>query len=60
MKQLERWYDIDVVYEGSEKVHLNGTFSRNMPLSKILDIFESTKLVHFKIEGRTLTVTVTP
>lgn len=56
MKQLERWYDIDVVYEkGIPDIHFGGGMSKNIPLSDLLMILEKSK-VHFHIEGRKLTV----
>ncbi|UYQ94460.1 DUF4974 domain-containing protein [Chitinophaga horti] len=57
MKQLDRWYDLEVVYEkGAVKERFNGTISREVPLSKVLELFELTGLVHFKINGKTITV----
>lgn len=57
MKQLARWYDIEVVYSGkvSDEEFL-GTMSRNKNISEILYVLESTKRVHFKLEGRRITV----
>lgn len=56
MKQLERWYDIEVVYEkGIPDIHFGGGMSKNIPLSDLLMILEKSK-VHFHIEGRKLTV----
>lgn len=56
MRQVERWYDVEVVYEGSipEKKFV-GTISRNIPLSKFLDILSYTG-VNFRIEGRKIFV----
>jgi hypothetical protein len=56
MKQLERWYDIDVVFEGKIPLtHFGGEVSRSSNLSQVLKILE-TSGVHFEIEGRKLTV----
>lgn len=58
MKQLSRWYDIDVIYEGNPvKEDFNGTIPRNVPVSKVLELLELTGLVHFKIEGKRIIVT---
>ncbi|WP_295125617.1 FecR family protein [uncultured Chitinophaga sp.] len=58
MKQLARWYNIEVVYEnGPVKEYFNGTIPRNAPLSQVLELLELTELVHFKIEGNKVTVT---
>jgi transmembrane sensor len=58
MKQLSRWYDIEIVYEGNTvKEYFNGTIPRNVPVSKVLELLELTGLVHFKIEGKRVIVT---
>lgn len=57
MKKLERWYDIEVVYEGKMTTEgFTGKVSRNKNISQVLMILEKTKGVHFKIEGRRVTV----
>lgn len=51
MRQLARWYDITVVYEGSPpSTKFSGKIFRNMTASQALDILSYTG-VHFKIEG---------
>lgn len=53
MRDIARWYDIQVVYQGEiPKGSFSGNVSRNKNISQILRALESTKLVHFKIEGR--------
>lgn len=57
MRQLARWYDIDVVYQGQLPDHeFQGSIQRDLPLSDILKNLESEQ-VHFKLEGRKLVVT---
>lgn len=57
MKKLERWYDIEVVYEGKmTNEGFTGKVSRNKNISQVLMILEKTKGVHFKIDGRRVTV----
>jgi len=58
MKQLERWYDIEVVYEGQPPLtRFVGEMEMNMPLNDLLGILSEMK-VHFRIEaGRKLIVT---
>jgi ferric-dicitrate binding protein FerR (iron transport regulator) len=57
MRQLARWYDIDVVYEGQLPNHeFEGRIQRNLPLSDILRGLENDQ-VHFKLDGRKLLVT---
>lgn len=56
MKQLERWYDIDVVYEKNIPIiRFYGKMTKNISLNDLLIILEKSK-VHFQIEGRTLIV----
>jgi transmembrane sensor len=56
MKQLERWYDIEVVYEGAvSDIEFYGELSRNNSLDKILEAFKDAEL-KFRLEGRKLVV----
>ena len=57
MRQLARWYNIEIIYEGDVTTDgFNARISRTQDLSNILHILENTKGVHFKIEGRRVTV----
>jgi len=57
MAQLSRWYDIEVTYSGKLPVDgFNGTISRSKNLSQVLTMLERTGIIHFKIEGRRITV----
>lgn len=56
MRQVERWYDVDVVYEGEVKQQFLGRIPRSMKLSDVLKVLESTGWVHFEVNGRTVTV----
>lgn len=56
MNQLERWYDIEVVYEkGIPDIKFFGEMSRNVKLSDVLAGLQGAG-VHFKVDGRRLTV----
>jgi ferric-dicitrate binding protein FerR (iron transport regulator) len=56
MRQLERWYDIEVVYEGAPpEMRFGGGMQRSLPLSGILRLLEKNGVL-FKIEGRKITV----
>jgi ferric-dicitrate binding protein FerR (iron transport regulator) len=56
MRQIARWYDISVNYEGSVPAQqFVGKIQRNMPLSSLLKNL-SNDHIHFKLEGRNLTV----
>lgn len=51
MRQLERWYDIEVIYKDQiPEMQLVAKIDRNMPISKILDLLEMTGQVSFSIE----------
>lgn len=58
MRQAQRWYDIEVIYAGkvNKDQPLNGDIPRNVALSQLLKILEATGSVHFRIEGKTVTV----
>ncbi|MBO9204655.1 MULTISPECIES: FecR family protein [Niastella] len=56
MDQLARWYDVRVVYKGTIFDRFTGIIDRNLPVTVVLDMLEKST-VHFKIEGRTITVT---
>ena len=50
MRQLARWYDLDVIYEkGVPNVSFGGEISRNVPLSDLLKGLKGMD-VHFRIE----------
>ena len=57
MRQVSRWYDVDVAYEGSvSRERFTGRLPRNANISKVLKILSLSGL-KFKIEGKTITVT---
>ncbi|MEC3879530.1 FecR family protein [Parapedobacter sp. 10938] len=56
MTELGRWYDIDIVYEGTiPQVEFFGDAVRNANLSTILRLLESTK-VAYRIDGKRLII----
>lgn len=56
MRQLERWYDINVSYTGNINKHFSGTIPRSTSLLKVLDILQRTGEVKFEVEGNKITV----
>ncbi|TDX00289.1 FecR family protein [Dinghuibacter silviterrae] len=58
MRQLSRWYDVDVVYQGhKEKTYeFVGTVARSANLSSVLKVLEING-VQVKVEGKKLLVT---
>lgn len=58
MRQLARWYKIDVIYDyNPQNVLLGGGFSKSRNITKVLKAFEQTGAVKFKIEGHTVHIT---
>jgi len=56
MRQVARWYNVEIVYEGKPDQHFNATIYRKEPVEKLLDYLEQTNEVHFKVEGRKIVV----
>lgn len=56
MRQLERWYDIKVRYEGNtSSITVDGEMFRNVKLSDVLEFLEESGL-KFRMEGKTLII----
>ena len=56
MRQISRWYAVEVVYEGKIPAgHYTGSVGRDNDIFQVLKIMQSAG-VHFKIEGRKLIV----
>jgi transmembrane sensor len=56
MRQLARWYDFDLSYAGEVKEKFHLEMQRNTSVENVFKILEATRGVHFKIEGRKITV----
>lgn len=57
MRILERWYNIEVSYSGHKiNTTFGGSVSRSKDIDVVLKLLEATGDVHFKIEGRRVTV----
>jgi len=57
MKKIARWYDVDVYYQGAfSNQEYGGRVSKSKNLSEILKNLELTGTIHFKIDGRRVTV----
>lgn len=56
MRELARWYDLEVVYEGeAPDIEFVGKISRSLSLKSALKVLERAG-VHFRLEGRKLVV----
>lgn len=57
MKQVERWYDMEVIYQGNPRnIVFNGQLSRYTNASRLLDLLQTTGEVHFAIENKKIIV----
>lgn len=55
MRQVARWYDVQVVYQGKPNIHFGGKIDRNSTLVQMFNILE-TSGAHFSIDGKKVTV----
>lgn len=56
MRQISRWYDVDVQYEGKKpQGHFSGIINRNLPLSKLLYMLKLNE-VKFDEKGKGVTI----
>ena len=58
MRELPRWYNVEVSYQGDEVKNKNftGLISRNTNISEVLKMLELTGVLQFKVTGREVTV----
>lgn len=56
MRQVSKWYDVDVVFEKHVSEKFYAEVSKSTSVSSLLKMLETTKAVRFEIEGNTITV----
>jgi len=56
MRQIQKWYNVDIVYKDEIKDSFVAKISRNVKVSELLKILELTNRVHFAIEKNKITV----
>lgn len=56
MKQLSRWYDVEVAFNDKIADTYTLNISRNVPVSKLLRFMEMSGGVHFEIDGKKIIV----
>ena len=56
MREVSRWYDVNVVFEKPVAEKFYAEVSRETSVSTLLQMLGATKAVHFKIEGKTIRV----
>jgi ferric-dicitrate binding protein FerR (iron transport regulator) len=56
MRQIARWYNVDVEFNGIVTQHFNGSIQRQVNVSKVLNMLEKTGGIRFMIEGKKVIV----
>ncbi len=57
MRKVSRWYNVEVTYSGNiPDVGFGGNISRSKDINEVLNVLQLTNAVHFKVEGRRITV----
>ncbi len=57
MREVERWYDVDVEYQITDNAATyGGRISRGLPLSQLLRLLQGNNIHHYKMEGRKLII----
>jgi transmembrane sensor len=56
LRQIARWYDVDVEYKGSVDLHFTGQLTRNDNVSKVFEKLAMTGEVRFRIQGKKIIV----
>ena len=56
LRQISRWYDVDVEYRGNVDIHFTGQLPRNDNVTKVFEKLALTGEVRFKTEGKKIIV----
>lgn len=56
MRQLSRWYDVEITYRGTIHKNFIGSISRDVKLSQVLSMLQQTSKLKFMIEGKNIIV----
>jgi ferric-dicitrate binding protein FerR (iron transport regulator) len=56
LRQIARWYDVDIVYKADVDLHCTGQLTRNENVSKVFEKLALTEAVHIQIEGKKITI----
>lgn len=56
MRQISRWYNVDIEYQGRINQRFWGSISKDVNVSRVLKILEATGGVKFKVEGNKIIV----
>lgn len=55
-EQIKRWYNVDIIYQGTNTPHLSLEISRDAPLQRLLQLLQSTREVRFTLKGKQLVI----
>jgi len=56
MRQISRWYDVDIRFEGAVDGSVGGSISRNVKLSRVLEMIELAGLAEFSVKDGVVSV----
>ena len=56
LRQISRWYDVDIIYKDKVDLHFTGQLTRNEHASKVFEKLKLTGEVNFKIDGKNIIV----
>ncbi|TZF83079.1 DUF4974 domain-containing protein [Pedobacter sp. BS3] len=56
MRQLERWYNVEVDYTQAPAIHFNGVISRYADLGSVLNMLEFTGGIKFEVHNRKIRI----
>jgi hypothetical protein len=54
MREVSRWYDVEVIYESDIPTTYTLMLSRNIPVSKLFEVLQETGGAHFKVGHKTV------
>jgi hypothetical protein len=54
MRQLARWYNVNVRINGDIHEHFTGSLPRDVKVSQVFQILQETSNVHFEIKDNTI------
>ena len=57
LRQIGRWYDVEIEYQGSANMNFTGQLTRNEEVTDVLKKLALTEEVNFKLTGRKIIVT---
>lgn len=57
IRQINRWYDVDIVYKNNVDAHFTGAISRSIDVEKVLKKLQLTGAFNFKINDKQVFIT---